>query len=195
MKQIESFFWGIIAALGALLLELIFLTLATIFSSSQKELTLEHLFSLGYLLPLAAIAEEILKYTVIAKRIDFFSFGRSVILNSFLVGLGFAAVEALLIYIKEIPAVSFFSWNLIEIMLLHILTAGIIGYYVAVQNPKKIKTIFKAVGIAAAAHLGYNILMIYKNPLIYPLVFVLLGILVIINLRNLAFVNKHLRPE
>ena len=195
MKQIESFFWGIIAALGALFLELAALTLVGIFFAPQKELTLDYFFSLNFFLPLAAIAEETLKYAVIARRIEYFSFGRSVILNSFLVGLGFAAVEAFLIYTKEIPIINFFSLNLIEIMLMHILTAGIIGYYVAVQNPKKIKTYLAAVGIAASAHLGYNILIIYKNTFIYPLVFVLLGVLVIINLRNLAFVNKHLRPE
>jgi hypothetical protein len=193
MKQIESFFWGIIAALGALFAEQALMDLISIFSPSQRNISSEYLFSLNYILPLAVIVEETLKYLVISKRIEFISFGRSLILNSYLVGLGFAATETALIYTKGFSPAEFLSLNLAGIILIHILTAGIIGYYTAILNPKKFKTYLKAVGITSAVHLGYNLFVIFKDSYTYIFICALLGILLIINLKNVVLISRRLR--
>ncbi len=204
MRQIESFFLGIIAALGALILELVVLVIISISADYGIELTPENLFSLDvipktlsvfhYLLLASVIIEESLKYVMIAKRVEVFSLDRKIILNSFLVGLGFALVEIMLIYGKiSSGTAEFFYQNIAEIILIHISTAGIIGYFVATRNPRKIITFIKPVAIAVFFHLLYNLLVIYRDGYSTgPFIIALLIILLAINIFNVIGINKRL---
>jgi hypothetical protein len=190
MKQIESLFLGIIAALGALVVELfIFAIFGTM--SLDKNIISQNVSSLNYLLVTAVFLEEIFKYLIIIKRVEFFSMGRILILNSFLVGLGFAGVESSLIYFRSagglIPYQSF-----VEIILIHIFTAGIIGYFIAARNPQKIATSIKAILIAVFIHLSYNIMVLYRNDRINIIILAFLGGLAIINIINLAIIERRL---
>lgn len=194
MKQIESFFLGMLAAMFALVLEVGLLIFVGTYSPS-KELNFDYFSSLNYLIILAAFIEEGAKYIVIAKRVGFISYGKSVITNSMIAGLGFAAVEGALIYSQKIPMNTGYSQGLIQIALLHILTAGIIGYFIATRNPKKISTLAKAVGFASAGHLAFNALAIYQNSYTNFFSLILLGILAVVNFWNFKNIDQYLRSK
>jgi hypothetical protein len=190
MKQIESLFLGIIAALGALVIELfVFAVFGT--ASLDKNIIAENVSSLNYLLVVTVFIEEIFKYLIIIKRIEYFSIGRALILNSLLVGLGFSGVETALIYLGSAGGTIPYQ-SLIEIISIHIFTAGIIGYFIATRNPKKISTFAIAVVLAAFFHLSYNILALYRNDWISISIPIFLGMLLAISIFNLIVVNRKL---
>jgi len=151
MAQIEALFLGIIAGAGALVIEAVF---------PLNNNPADHYFILFVLI--AVFIEEFIKYIIIWKRVDAISLGRSLVFNSFLVGLGFSIVElGLLWYQKEIswPA----SQNIIlPIALLHISTAGIIGYILVKNNPRKLSTFFKSIFWAVIIHFSFNLLSLSK---------------------------------
>lgn len=190
MKQIESLFLGIIAALGALVVELfIFAIFGT--ASLDKNIIAQDVSSLNYLLVITVLVEEIFKYLIIIKRVESFSMGRILILNSFLVGLGFAGVESSLIYFRSAGGLIPYQ-SLAEIILIHIFTAGIIGYFIATRNPQKITTSIKAISIAVFIHLAYNIMVIYRNDQISIIILAFLGGLAAINILNLVIIERRL---
>ena len=160
MAQIESIFWGIIAALGALVIELVFFIGSSIYINPTMEISFSQFFIIPQFIIVAACIEEIFKYIVISKRIERLSFEKSYIINSLLVGLGFFGVEIMLILTsKNLPAVQF----LIEIAILHMGTSGLIGYFVAIKNPKKITTFLLAIIFAVAFHASYNLLILKRE--------------------------------
>ncbi len=146
MKYLESLFWGIIAALGALVLEFL---ITEVFQISFPA-------SLSFAV-IAASAEETLKYLVIAKRIKMLFEKKFLILASLLAGLGFAMAEAFLIYEKIGAEWQKYYPNIAGIILIHILTAGIIGYFVATGDAKNWKMPAKALGAAFIIHLAFNL--------------------------------------
>jgi len=203
MKQIESLFLGILAALGALVSQSFILLIIGFFirkseisAYGQKTIGFSdtNMLPLLVVIPIAVLVEEIFKYVIIVKRVDLISYGRSLLFNSLLVGLGFAGLEAFLIYSgfgnRIISSMN--VQNVIEIISIHIFTAGIIGYYVATRNPKKIATFFEAVFIAFLIHLTYNVLALYRGPFLNPFIFALLAVLFIINFSNFISINKKL---
>jgi hypothetical protein len=186
MWQIESFFWGIIAALGALVVELVFFLAV----SQDSTLSFHQFFLVPQFIIVAALLEETFKYIVISERIEMFSLRRSYIINSFLVGLGFFGTElALISNVGTLPA-----WQpLAGIAMVHIGTAGLIGYLVAVKNPKKITTFLSAVAFAAFFHVLYNLLTLKSDQLgNYPVLLVLMA-LVFINIANFFRINRSLQ--
>jgi hypothetical protein len=151
MRQIEALFLGIIAGAGALVIE-------AVFPLNNNPAAYYFWF---YVL-VAVLVEEFIKYIIIWKRVDAISLGRSLVLNSFILGLGFSIVElGLLWYQKEI------SWPvpqdiIFPIALLHITTAGIIGYILVKNNPRKFSTFFKAIFWAVIIHFSFNIISLTK---------------------------------
>lgn len=155
MKYLEVIFWGIIAALGALVLE--FLIMSAIGGSALGgvfQISLPASLSFAVI---AAGAEETLKYLVIAKRIKMLFEKKFLILASLLAGLGFAIAETFLIYEKIGVEWQKFYPNIAGTILLHILTAGIIGYFAAAGDVKNWKTPVKALGMAFIIHLAFNL--------------------------------------
>jgi len=194
MKQIESILWGIIAAAGALFLGILISTLAPILFGPEKELSMDFSSPLSFILIVSVLIEEVFKYLIIANRIEKFSYGRSLIANSLLVGLGFSLVELALIYGKfsANPNPFFELKEMAGLVLIHILTAGIIGYFVAVCKTGKYTTFTKAIIAASVIHFLYNTLIIWQNEFTDLLIFSYLGLLMIYIALSIMTINKKL---
>jgi len=191
MRQIESFFWGIIAALGALFVQLLVFIGFSFFSNSQTELTFSQLFILPQFVIAAAFIEETFRYLIISKVVEMYSLSKSFIINSLFVGLGFAATEFLLLETSgNLPNNQILS----ELAIVHIGISGIIGYLVAVKNPQRVWTFIYVVTLATILHSSYNFL-IQKREFFqsYPIL-ILLGLIILTNLFNLLRINRKLAP-
>lgn len=205
MKTIESFFLGILAALGALVTQAFFLLSAATFigQGSNPDFDIFSLLNTSTLssfeifpfliLPAIVLTEELFKYLVIIKRVEPFHVGKSVVLNSFMVGFGFAVVELFIIYenMNGLALADFPFQKLAEITLVHIFTSGIIGFFVALKNPTSFSTFLKAVSSAFFVHLIYNTMAVFQNDFSNMLIVVFLTILLIINTFNLISVEKE----
>jgi hypothetical protein len=190
MRQIESFFWGIVAALGALVLEFIcFSGISAFFNSSSSTLSYSQVFLVPWFIVFAAFIEESFKYLIIFKRVTTFSLEKTFLINSFLVGLGFFSTELVVISLSgPLPALHF----LIEIAILHIGTAGLIGYFIFTKNSKKISTFFFAIMVAVFFHSTYNLLTLERNYFQNYAIFALLGLLILINATNFLRIRSKL---
>ena len=191
MRQIESFFWGIIAALGALVIELI---VFVAFSSSDPQATnsFAGLFLLPQFIILGVFIEETFKYIIIANRIEIFSFTRSYIINSLFVGLGFFLTElGLIATTGKMPPTNI----IFELAIIHIGTAGLIGHIIAIKNPKKIGTLIHALIFAGFFHGAYNLLILNRLFFVDYIIMGLLGLLVFINIINIIRINGELAQE
>lgn len=203
MRQIESFFLGIIAALGALVIESLAMgalsfsaapwsTNGTSFASQLlSEGNTKRIFLILFFL---AFIEELFKYLVLAKKVDQYSLGRTMILNSILVGCGFAATELFFIFKGIAPGIINFAnfRNFAEIFIIHASTAGIMGYFLAIADKIMLRTFCKPVLIATIIHLFYNALLLYSNYYIAPIITVLAALLIFVNIANLLRINRHL---
>lgn len=189
MKQLESFFWGIIAALGALIMELVVFMLFSELTSQSESFSFTQLFAIPKLILVGAFIEESLKYLIISKRIELLSLGRSYITNSLLVGLGFFSIElGIAMTTGTLPETKL----LFEVALIHMGTAGIMGYIIATQNPRKTATFLYALLTATFLHGAYNFLIIERTLVIDYAVFGLLIAIIIINILNFIRINKKL---
>ena len=185
MKIIESFFLGILAACGALVLELVFII------PFDKTVVENQVYSIGIFLLLAVIIEEIFKYIVVIKRIDIFSYGRGIIINSFIAGLGFSLFEIFLIFEKKSLSLEFFYESILGLTLIHVLTFGIIGYFIALGGNSKL-LFFKTIFITSSIHFFYNFLILNESRFTEALIFSLLIILTLVTIANLSTINRKL---
>lgn len=155
MKSLESLFWGAIAALGALVLELV---LASILISPAADMRPAILgaTSLSWIVLAAAAIEESFKYLIISRRIAVSCTGRSCIINSLLCGLGFGALELTLFFSGNLSfgATSFQIWSL---PLLHMLTSAYIGYRIIVKKSRSFVVILTIIAPATLIHAAFNI--------------------------------------
>ncbi|KKQ79767.1 MAG: hypothetical protein UT03_C0042G0008 [Candidatus Moranbacteria bacterium GW2011_GWD2_38_7] len=191
MRQIESFFWGIIAALGALFVQLLVFIGFSFFSNSQTEFTFSQLFILPQFVIAAAFIEETFRYLIISKVVEMYSLSKSFIINSLFVGLGFAATEFLLLETSgNLPNNQILS----ELAIVHIGISGIIGYLVAVKNPQRVWTFIYVVTLATILHSSYNFLIQKREFFQSYLILILLGLIILTNLFNLLRINRKLAP-
>lgn len=190
MKLIESFFWGIVAALGALIAQLFVFIGISIYSGPAAVISFTQLFIQPYFIIIAACIEEFLKYIFISKHIKTISSKRSCFINSLFIGLGFFGVEFAFFSASEsqLPHAQFLA----EIAVVHTGTAGIIGYFVAMKNFKKLSTFLPALLLATFFHLTYNLLAIERAPIENYAIFMLLGLLITFNLANFFRFGKGL---
>ena len=107
-----------------------------------------------------------------------------------MVGLGFFSVELGIILISG--AITKIE-PLGEIALIHIGTAGLIGYVVATRNPGKAATFLSAVFFASVFHAAYNFLTIDRTFILNYAVFALLTILMISSIANIMRLPSKLR--
>lgn len=191
MKQLESFFWGILAALGAMVIELVFFLGYSFFVDPLGD------FSVGkyYLLPFAmltvAAIEEIFKFIVISRRIELLSFERSYVINAALAGMGFAAAELFLIRWYGFFG-SNYAHNLVQISLLHIATASFIGYRIAVKNHRKYAVVAFTVLTATLMHFIYNFLEAFQGEYFSFAATTYIAIIVCISIINLFKIKTKL---
>jgi RsiW-degrading membrane proteinase PrsW (M82 family) len=177
MKQLQSFILGIFGAVGALFLEIAVLSFF-IPSSSTSEMVYREFSSPDYLFFLAILIEEFLKYILIVKVISKISENKSVVTNSLFLGAGFSILELLSFYWDYRNGVGLDPLAVVGIIVLHISTAVIIGYFVS-------KNVFPVslLGLLASlvAHSAYNVLGIMENPHQKQFIAGLLGLLLILD--------------
>lgn len=152
-KIIKSFLLGILAALGALFLELVFYL---IFPSQETQQDYYNKITL-FLFLIVAI-EELLKVLMIYKNSTELSGENDIFISSFFIGTGFALTE---LFLKESVRQSLFSLGNLNIILVHILTAGLAGYFISKQPAPRKSFLVKIWLLAFSGHLLYNLLIIY----------------------------------
>jgi hypothetical protein len=191
MKLIESLFLGIIAALGALAIEVAISIFGIDKVSFSLNLPWNNINNFNYLIVIAVFVEELVKFMVIVKRLETFSLGRMLVVNSLFLGAGFGLVEVGLVYFNN-PGDPGSTRSIIEIFALHTLSAGMIGYLLSKLNPKKITTGIKVVISTSAIHMTYNLLSMLRNDLLNYAIIGLLSLLALFILVNLVFFERKL---
>jgi RsiW-degrading membrane proteinase PrsW (M82 family) len=159
---LKIFFYGILAALPAILLEMGILKVFTELKLSLILLTFLNVF-IGI-----ALVEELLKYLVVRKKVlDHPEFDEpiDVMLYMIIAALGFAAAENILILFSLGPAFLFgevFTISVLRFLgatFLHALCSGTLGYFLALsifETKKRSVLLIIGVGIATLLHGLYN---------------------------------------
>ncbi len=192
MKYLEPFFWGIIAALGALFLEFLALGIYEINFPVNKEAIGGIFFASIPFIVIASLIEESFKYIVIAKRIKLLFSGRSIIFASLFAGLSFSIFEIILAA-GQIRGSWINQWQyLAEIIVLHVSTAGIIGYSAAVNNIQKKITSAKTILAVSVIHFMFNFLVLGLDASSNYIIILFLFSLAAINALNIARINQKL---
>lgn len=160
MNKIQSFFLGILAAIGALFLEILFLNFSgPSFSISKNGIT-ENFFSLDLFFFSAIAIEEIIKYFLISK---FLSKGKNFVFGSFFLGLGFSSIELALIYWNHKTGIEFEISSIIGTALIHISTSVIIAYSVWKNVKNRTMAFLGGFIPAIIVHSLYNISSVTEN--------------------------------
>ncbi len=141
-----SFFEGIIAALGALILEL---TLP-LFGLPASDGSLVFLFS-------AVTIEEIVKYAFIYNNYLKLELKEKIIRNSFFVGLGFAAAE---IFLKQSLFEKANALLILGVFLIHLLTASLAGFFLLRKYKQTSLLAPRIVSLNILLHFIYNFLIL-----------------------------------
>lgn len=118
MKRFEYFLIGIFAAIGALLLEIILDTIGYQFNILNWELSFLAVF---------VIIEELAKFIVIHKKIDFNNSLDKIIGNCFWIGLGFGFLELGILLLNKETVYAGNTPAIITVIIIHILTALLTG--------------------------------------------------------------------
>ena len=158
MKQIESFFWGIPAALGALLGQIAILAIFLIVQDPAGTMQMDALSQTLPGIGIAVLLEELFKYLVIAKRIDAISLNMSYFFNAILFGLGFAMTEQVVGYLNYGQISEGELFPIIGVMSVHIITAQLMGYRISTTNPMKLSVMLPTILLATSVHFFYNFL-------------------------------------
>ncbi len=156
-KHYIGIFYGIIAALGALVLEL-----AAGFSFAEK------IFFPGFspqnltpFLVACVIIEELVKLAVISKTSQKIERAGDILFNAFLIGAGFSLMEIFLVFSNEIFSGSVLYQGMAGIFAVHSGTSLIFGIFFIFR--KRLKLFYAPAAFFAAflLHLAANILLIY----------------------------------
>lgn len=147
MKIIKPIFLGIIAAFGALVVEIILFYI--IFSLNTTLMVLS-----------AVVIEEIIKFLVIFRGLFKSQDSENIFQSSLLLGLGFALTELLLKNPIEISAMPGLYWQVAGLFLIHILTAGLMGYFLAKTKGPGVVKLSAIILFAACFHFAYNFVII-----------------------------------
>ena len=168
---IRIFIWGILLAPLAIILELSLIwimnpsyNITTLLSQTDYDSIIKTILA-ATLIP--ALVEEYLKYSIIKHRFlkkPEFDEPTDIILYCIIAGLGFAAIENILVVFKiSFPSFGesfeIIIFRFLGATLLHALACGIAGYWLAlgILNPKKRKKfIFTGLTLAIVFHCCYN---------------------------------------
>lgn len=159
---LKIFFYGMTAALPAILLEMGILNILRELKLSLILLTFLNVF-IG-----VALVEELLKYLVVKEKVlghREFDEPIDVVLYMIIAALGFAAAENILILfslgptflLEEVLTISFLRF--LGATLLHALSSGTLGYFLTLSirdTKKKGRVLISGVGIATFLHGLYN---------------------------------------
>ncbi|HCP08902.1 MAG TPA: hypothetical protein DIT25_03850 [Candidatus Moranbacteria bacterium] len=168
-ENINLLFFGAIAALGALFIELL-LNFALPGETDLSEI--------NFLLIMFVLIEELAKFSIIYKISDPAISCRQMFKNSFLIGLGFALMEISLLYLGDIVSRENILPALIGILSVHISTSLFLGFFIYKQT----RLGLTAPGIilfTTILHLAYNGMILHSIS-IWIIVFYFLTLLFII---------------
>lgn len=187
---LKIFFYGMLAAIPAALLELGFYEQIT---SLKIPYLLSQIF---YVFLGIALVEEGMKYLVIKKKVlrdPEFDEPVDAMLYMIIAALGFAALENLLILLPLDTTFQFFETAVISTVrfvgatFLHALCSGLIGYYIALsflQPKNRVRVVAQGIAIAVLLHGLYNfsIMKIEGNSKFIIPIIILIGLAVFISL-------------
>jgi len=168
MKNLlQSFFWGVISACMALILQIFSIIFFPDLNNSnflQKHLV--------FVMLLFVFWEESVKYLIALFKIIPLSVNpKSIVFNSLFAGIGFATIETTILWQKELSE-NFFPSNadLTGIILIHILTFTLIGQGLILFNKKSpfLKLPF-IITPPIILHLAYNLCAIYLSQIHFVL--------------------------
>lgn len=150
--MLKSFFYGIISASGVTIFQqIVLIVLGVEFIDTNQ---------LSPLLIFGAFSEEIFKLLFIYKlRTETQNF-KKMLFGSFLIGFGFSLVEITFKLLSNLESFGFSLNSYLGIVLLHILTAGIIGSFLTLKLPLCLRIIL-GTSLAFLLHLTYNYFQIY----------------------------------
>ncbi len=192
MKQFESFFWGIIAALGAGVVQFVFFILFATFADPTSNLSYAQFFAIPVFIATTAFIEELFKYLLISKRILEHSSERNFLLNAFLFGLGFFAVEFALILASsptlQLPTTA-------GIAALHLGTTIFMSFFIATRSSKGSNFSLLALLLATILHVLYNLAIAGANQFSGYFAIALLIILLFIDLKLFLRFNQELAQD
>ncbi len=155
--NIKIFSWGILGALGALVLESI---VAILF---QAPLALTSQSGIPWLMGAGVFIEEALSLILIGKFFQKTSIKNNFLVNTLFFGIGFSLPEIAF----NILSSSSFSENIIlsylGLFLIHTATASIFGYYFSKYSYLRIHLIFFFI-LAIFSHLTFNLLVLSNSP-------------------------------
>jgi len=203
---LRIFIWGMLLAPLAIILELLLIWLfnpsfdfSSFFSQTAKNSLLMIILS-ATLVP--ALVEEYLKYSVVKFRIlknSEFDEPIDAMLYCIIAGLGFAAVENLLILFK-IPFPSFpealttIGLRFLGATLVHALASGIVGYWLALgllHLKQRKKLILTGLAIAIVFHSCYNYLVITFFNQVTPYQKIIFLLMIVFLLMAVAFLVSY----
>lgn len=143
----QAFFEGIIAALGALVLEL---TIQTTFNLPPVESSLLTLF-------ICVSIEEILKYTFILNNYQKSKCREQLVFRAVLIGLGFSLAE---LFLKQLRYQEAITLPVIGVLLIHITTAVLVAAFIGKDyNRNKFFVLF-LITLNSCLHFFYNLLVL-----------------------------------
>ncbi len=192
MRQFESFFWGIIAALGAMVGQIFFFVLFSTFLDSAGKMSYGDFFSIPVFILITAFIEEFFKYLMLTRRILGISSSKNFLSNTFLMGIGFLAVELFLISasgsaLQLLPTVG--------IIVLHLATTLLLGLLIQTSGANKISLAFLPLLLASIFHAGYNLAISQANVFFNYLAILALFVLILADLFLFSRSRKMLAQE
>jgi len=186
MHKLEALFWGILAALAALVIEFIILII-------HQSITVQTpAVGLTYGISLAVFVEEFFKYTVIWKISLKEKSVTTVFLNAFLVGVGFSLIEIALNILNRPDSWRTLFPAYLGLFLIHTATASILGYYFASQKKRLLKNNILVFLLIIFWHFCFNLAVMYKISYL-AIYFVLLALLALLFLSFFKLKNSSLR--
>jgi RsiW-degrading membrane proteinase PrsW (M82 family) len=193
---IKIFCWGILAALGALIFEFLYL-------EGLKILSLQNVVLL--MIGGAAFIEEYLKYFVVKKKVlksSEFDEPIDAMLYLIIAALGFAAAENIFLlnglYMTGVPINEILQITIARFLgavFLHALASGIIGYFLArslLLRHKRKSFVGLGILIATCLHGIYNYIIIEIGPYNEHSVILIIGLIILMAISvSWAFKNLN----
>jgi hypothetical protein len=165
--KIKLFFFGVIAAFGALLIEMI----ASIIFPKEIAFLFQQI---TFLLIIFVIIEELFKFALIWKASFAFQNAKDFFVGSYLIGLGFSLTEIILAGVSAASGKSFAWLPLLGIFIVH--TATCVFWGLAIFKKKRGTKIAIALTlfVTVILHLAYNSIVIYSTSFIVIIAFLLI---------------------
>ncbi len=174
MQKLESFFWGVIAAGGAVVFQFIFFLATTNFIVPEAKLSFDQFYVIPVVIMLFAFLEEFFKYLMLTQRITSISTRPAFFINAFLIGLGFFALELTSILAN---AGTLEIQKIFEIAILHLGTTLLMGYFIfEAKKSSRLGGAFYSLLLATSLHFSFNWLTLQASPLSGSLAILILSL-------------------